>query len=100
MEINNLKNDNVLTIEVSGRLDSTTAVMLEENIKNNLDDNITKLIFDFASLEYISSAGLRILLTLQKDFNKSQKNMIIKNVKDSVMEVLEITGFTNILTIE
>ncbi len=91
-------NGSELNIALEGRLDTTTAPMLEEEL-NAAIDGITVLVFDFAKLEYISSAGLRILLAMQKKMNKQGK-MIIRNVCEDIMEVFEITGFGDILTIE
>lgn len=71
---------------------------LEEELKRSLD-GITELVFDFGKLEYISSAGLRVLLAAQKIMNK-QGSMIIKNVNDVINDVFEVTGFSDILTIE
>ncbi len=95
----NIKNEGTqLTLELEGRLDTTTAPQLEASLKQNVGD-CTKLIMDFVKLEYISSAGLRVLLAAQKVMNK-QGEMIIKNVNDTIMEVFEITGFADILTVE
>lgn len=87
-----------LEIILEGRLDTITAPALEEEIKQSLN-GITELIFDFEKLEYISSAGLRVLLAAQKIMNK-QGSMIIKNVNDVINDVFEVTGFVDILTIE
>jgi len=87
-----------LTIKVSGRLDTTTSPQLDAELKQDIN-GITKLVFDFSSLEYLSSAGLRVLLSAQKTMNK-QGEMIVKNVNDAVSEIFEITGFVDILTIE
>ena len=87
-----------LEIILEGRLDTITAPALEEAIKQSLN-GITELIFDFEKLEYISSAGLRVLLAAQKIMNK-QGSMIIKNVNDVINDVFEVTGFVDILTIE
>ena len=86
-----------LKIELSGRLDTNTSPDLEKELKKDLA-NITTLTFDFEELMYISSAGLRVLLSTQKTMNK-QGEMIIKNVNDLIMEVFDATGFTDILTI-
>lgn len=86
-----------LTIALEGRLDTTTSQSLEAELKHSLDD-ITELIFDFSDLEYISSAGLRILLAAQKVMNR-QGNMIVKNINDMIAEVFEVTGFADILTV-
>ena len=90
--------DHELVIALEGELNSYTAPELEEVIKNNLD-NVKSLVFDFEKLEYLSSAGLRILLVAQKLMNKQGK-MVLRHVNPSVMEVFEITGFSNILEIE
>ena len=83
---------------LTGRLDTTTAPELEAALQKILPET-TQLTFDFSELEYISSAGLRVLLSAQKVMNKQGK-MVVKNVKDVVREVFEVTGFTDILTIE
>ncbi len=87
-----------LNITLEGRLDTTAAPRLEAELKRSVSD-IEELIFDFEKLEYISSAGLRVLLSAQKVMNK-QGSMTVKNVNDVVMEVFEVTGFVDILTIE
>ncbi|MGN8754337.1 STAS domain-containing protein [Blautia sp. HCP3S3_C4] len=87
-----------LEITLEGRLDTITAPTLEGELKQFLD-GITELVFDFGKLEYISSAGLRVLLAAQKIMNK-QGSMIIKNVNDVINDVFEVTGFSDILTIE
>ena len=86
------------TVMLSGRLDTTTAPELEKALQA-ADASITELILDFAGLAYVSSAGLRVLLTTQKKMNKQGK-MIIRNVCDDIKEIFEITGFLDILTIE
>ena len=93
----NLK-DTALAIALEGRLDTTTAPQLEAELKKSLN-GITRLELDFAALEYISSAGLRVLLAAQKVMNK-QGEMVIRSVNETVMEVFEVTGFHDILTIE
>ena len=91
-----IKNGELL-IRLEGRLDTNTAPDLEKEL-NGLD-KVTSLIFDFKNLDYISSAGLRIILSLQKVMN-NQGSMVIKNVKNEVREVFEITGLSDILNIE
>ncbi len=91
-------NGNELKLGLEGRLDTVTAPELEEQIKSGLD-SIETLIFDLSKLEYISSAGLRVLLSAQKIMNKQGK-MIVKNVSEEVNEILEVTGFLDILTVE
>lgn len=98
MTITKNKNDNFLTLKLEGRLDTTTAPQLESELSENLN-GVTELTIDFAELSYISSAGLRVLLATQKRMNK-QGSMKLINVNEIVMEVFEITGFVDILTIE
>lgn len=86
------------TLSVAGRLDTTTAPELEAALDQALDDT-QELIFDFSSLEYISSAGLRVILKAQKAMN-AKGSMKLIGVNDSIMEVFDITGFLDILTIE
>lgn len=87
-----------LNIALEGRLDTTTAPQLEAELKQSID-GVKQLTLDFAQLEYLSSAGLRVLLAAQKTMNK-QGAMVIRNVNDVIGEVFEMTGFSDILTIE
>ena len=98
MTINKNREGLNLSLALDGRLDTTTAPMLEAELKQSVQD-ATELVFDFAQLEYISSAGLRVLLAAQKVMNKQGK-MIIRHVNETVMEVFEVTGFSDFLTIE
>ena len=98
MTINKTANGAALELALEGRLDTTTAPALEEELKNSLE-GVTELVLDFEKLEYISSAGLRVLLSAQKQMNKQGK-MTIRNVCADIMEVFEITGFSDILTVE
>ena len=98
MTIDKKEQGSTLQIAVSGRLDTTTAPQLEAELKRSLD-GITKLDLDFSGLEYLSSAGLRVLLAAQKVMNQQGK-MTIRHVNETIMEVFEITGFSEILTIE
>ena len=91
-------NGTELTVTITGRLDTTTAPMLEAEFKQSISD-VEKLVLDFAALDYLSSAGLRVLLAAQKVMNK-QGEMIIKNVNETINEIFEVTGFVDILTIE
>lgn len=88
-----------LTLALEGRLDTTTAPALEAELKESLQDTITMLILDMKELAYLSSAGLRVILAVQKQMNR-QGGMVIRNVCDTIMEVFEVTGFSDILTIE
>ena len=87
-----------MTLALEGRLDTTTSPQLEAEVKNSLS-GVADLILDFTALEYISSAGLRVVLSAQKTMNK-QGHMVVRGVNEYVMEVLEVTGFSDILTIE
>lgn len=98
MEINKIKDGTTLTIELEGRLDTVSAPQLETELKKSIS-GIETLIFDFAKLEYLSSAGLRVLLSSQKVMNR-QGQMIIKNVNSTIADIFEVTGFSEILTIE
>lgn len=98
MVITKTKEGTSLTLEIEGRLDTTTAPQLESELKGSID-SIDKLLLDFTSLEYISSAGLRVLLSAQKIMNK-QGSMVIRNVNEDVMDIFDVTGFVDILTIE
>ena len=97
MKIEQTRDNTTLTLALEGRLDTITAPELEQVVNGSLD-GLTALIFDFAKLEYVSSAGLRVLLGAQKKMNKQGK-MEVKNVCAEIMEVLDITGFSDILTI-
>ena len=98
MTINKTKDGKALTLAVEGRLDTITAPDLEAVLKGELDD-VGELTFDFSSLEYISSAGLRVLLSAQKRMN-AQGSMKVTGVSEIIMEIFEVTGFSDILTIE
>ena len=98
MTINKQRNGTALTLAPEGRLDTTTAPELEKEVRTGLD-GVTELTMDFAGLEYISSAGLRVLLAAQKAMSR-QGTMKVIHVSEMVMEVLEVTGFSDILTIE
>ena len=87
-----------LTIKLAGRLDTTTAPQLETELKQSTA-GVARLVFDFGALDYLSSAGLRVLLSTQKLMNK-QGEMIIRGVNDTIAEIFEVTGFADILTIE
>ena len=90
--------DTALTLVLEGRLDTTSSPQLEAELKRSIAD-ITELVFDMNALDYISSAGLRVLLAAQKVMNKQGK-MIIRGANQNIMEIFEVTGFVNILTIE
>lgn len=98
MNIQQEKNGSTLTLKLEGRLDTATAPQLESCLNDTLD-GVISLILDFSALDYISSAGLRVLLSAQKRMNK-QGGMVIRNVNEEINEVFEMTGFADILTIE
>ena len=87
-----------LTVVLSGRLDTTTAPELEATLKESFD-GVTALTIDMGALEYISSAGLRVLLSAQKIMSR-QGEMKVLHVSETIMEIFEVTGFSDILTIE
>lgn len=98
MDITKSKNNDELCVKVAGRLDSSTAPELEESVKADMEST-SKLAFDFSELQYISSAGLRVLLGCQKEMNK-KGSMVVRNANESIKEIFDITGFSDILTIE
>lgn len=87
-----------LTITLIGRMDTITAPKLEAELKQSIS-GVEELVLDLAGLEYLSSAGLRVLLTAQKIMNR-QGSMMVKNVNETIMEIFEVTGFVDVLTIE
>ena len=98
MDIKKTKNDTTLTLAIQGRIDTTTAPQLEAELRSDID-GVTELYLDFTGVEYISSAGLRVLLYAKKLMSRQGK-MVLSHVNESVMEVFEVTGFSDILTIE
>ena len=98
LSIEKKTNASELTVALTGRLDTTTAPELEKELKASLD-GVTALTIDMEGLEYISSAGLRVLLSAQKIMNK-QGEMKVVHVNETIMEIFEVTGFSDILTIE
>ena len=98
MTITEERNNNLITLKIEGRLDTTTAPTLEKTI-DEIIDGIKELILDMNQLTYVSSAGLRVLLSTQKKMNKIGMMKLI-GVCEEVMEVFEMTGFSDILNIE
>ena len=98
MQIEKKTENSVVSIALEGRLDTMTAPQLEAEVQGKLD-GVTELNFDFAKLSYISSAGLRVLLSAQKRMN-TQGEMKVTGANETIMEVFEVTGFSDILTIE
>ena len=99
MNITTTTNGKELTIALEGRLDTTYAPQLEKELGAKLD-GVESLIMEFEGLRYLSSAGLRVLLAAQKKMNAQKGSMVIKNVNEMIMEVFEVTGFLDILTVE
>ena len=98
LDINRTIENGKALFTLTGRLDTTTAPDLEKELKDSLD-SVSELTLDFSGLDYISSAGLRVLLAAQKTMNK-QGSMKLKNVNETIMEIFEVTGFSDILTVE
>lgn len=98
MELSNVRENGKLTIAISGRVDTSTAPQLEEYILTNTE-GVNELVLDLKDMAYTSSAGLRVILKAQKLMN-NQGSMKVVNVRSDVMEIFEITGFSDILTIE
>ncbi len=98
MKINKTQNGSELLIALEGRLDTTTAPELEKELKDSIG-GVEDLTIDFEKLDYISSAGLRVLLSAQKIMMK-QGEMKVVHVNETIMEIFEVTGFSDILTIE
>ena len=98
LNINKTVGNGKAAFALEGRLDTVTAPELEQALKESLD-GVSELSLDFQGLEYISSAGLRVLLSAQKTMNR-QGEMKITHVNETIMEIFEVTGFTDILTIE
>ena len=98
MNINKEKKKDTLIVSISGRVDTTTAPAFEQELKSSFDD-CDAFVLDFAEVEYISSAGLRVLLSAQKVMSK-KGGMKLIHVSEDIMEIFEVTGFSDILTIE
>ena len=98
MTINKTQNGGELTIALEGRLDTVTAPELEAELKTALS-GVTDLIFNMEKLDYLSSAGLRVLLSAQKQMNK-QGSMVVTKASETILEIFEVTGFSDILTIQ
>ncbi|MDD3886547.1 MAG: STAS domain-containing protein [Victivallaceae bacterium] len=98
MEIQKARSGSTLTFTVIGRLDTTTAPQFETELKSSLE-GVNEFDIDLNAVDYVSSAGLRVVLLAQKMMNK-QGSMVVKNVRPEVLEVFEMTGFTSILNIK
>lgn len=100
MKITKTIGEDTITLAVEGRLDTVTSSQLELEVNELFKEEKFNIVFDFASLEYISSAGLRILLATQKQVNAQGTKMKIIGANDLVKEIFEITGFSNIMQID
>ena len=98
LKIGTERKEGTLTITPEGRLDTTTSPELESVLNDNYE-GLRELVFDLASLDYISSAGLRVLLAAQRVMNK-QGTMVVRHVNEATSEIFEVTGFSEILTVE
>ena len=98
MTIEKNRNETELAVTLTGRLDTTTAPHLESELKTSLG-GVERLVLDFAGLDYLSSAGLRVLLAAQKQMNR-QGSMVVRHVNETIAEIFDVTGFCDILTIE
>ena len=98
MNIKKKKDAGTLNVIISGRIDTSTAPELDESVNQNLDD-VNELILDFKDVNYVSSAGLRVLLSLHKKMS-AKGGMVVKNVNETNMEIFDFTGFADILNIE
>lgn len=99
MEIKKTTNGNEVVMQLSGRLDTNAAPDLIKEIEATLVDGVTSFVLDMEGCDYVASSGLRAILVAQKKMNSLQGNMVVKNVISNVMEVFEMTGFADILTI-
>lgn len=99
MTINKQLDKEVLTVSLQGRLDTSTSPELDRELQASIP-GIQKLIMDFQELEYVSSAGLRVLLSAQKRMSRQRGEMVVRNVNETINEVFELTGFIDILNIE
>ena len=99
MEITETKENNVNIYKLNGRLDSNTSPALEKKLAVAIEDGATNMVLDFENLEYISSAGLRIILKTTKDLKRSEGSIVLCAMQDYVKEVFEIAGFDSFLPI-
>jgi anti-sigma B factor antagonist len=99
MKVTKIVNDDNITLQVAERVDTTTAPQLQYEI-DKVTDETNKLVLDFKDLIYVSSAGLRVLLSAHKTMLKKEGSLVITNVSEDILEIFEVTGFSDILTIE
>ncbi len=99
LQVNKEKNGDVLNVQIIGDLNIKTSPILEEELTKSIDD-VKKLILDFTSVEYISSAGLRVLLAMEKAMRRQSGSMTIRNVNPAVKEIIRLAGFLQVMHIE
>ena len=99
MEVKFNKQDSSLTVTISGNIDTVTAPELDSKLQENISD-VKDLVLDFAAVDYISSAGLRVILMANQQMEDVDGNMTVKNVNDDVRDVFEMTGFDSLLNLE
>lgn len=99
LSINEKMDGNTLTVTLNGKITSTTAPDLTSVLEGKLE-SLDKLIFDFSGLEYITSAGIRIILNALQTLEEHDAEMVLRNVNDDIMDVFRMTGFLEVLTIE
>ena len=100
MKIEVIREDNKRTFLLDGRLDTVAAPQLSAALEEELTGDVKEVIMDMEHCAYVASSGLRVILQAQKSMNRVQGTMVVKNVSEMVMEVFEMTGFSDILTIE
>lgn len=100
MQISTLTDGPRLTFIVEGRMDNNTAAGFDETVRSALRDGITDVVLDFSSLTYLSSMGLRSLLTLQRLMDQKKMHLTLRNVGADIMEILNMTGFSHIFEIQ
>lgn len=100
MDIQKSLSGNELTFKLTGRLDTTTSPELQKSVEADLNNDVKSLVFDFSDLDYISSAGLRVLLSAQKKINSLGSSMLVKHPNEMIYEIFDTTGFTEIINIE
>lgn len=99
MNVTSSKNEKTLTVTVQGSVDTVTAPELDKYLQENIE-NVTELIFDFAAVDYISSAGLRVIMMANQTMEECDGSVTVRNVNEDVMEVFEMTGFDSLLNFE
>lgn len=98
MTLEKIQNGTELTVKVGGRLDTSTAPQLEEAVRNL--ENVSSLTFDFQDLEYISSAGLRVILLEKKTMGANGGSFTVININSTIREIFDITGFSGIIDVK